>query len=60
MKPRVLVLNDHIRSLAGELGLECVDLQAEFDPAADLHEADGLHPNDAGTQIIALAFADLF
>lgn len=58
--PRVLVLNDHIRSLADELGLECVDLQAEFDPAADLHEADGLHPNEAGTQIIALAFADLF
>ena len=58
--PRVLVLNEHIRSLASELGLECVDLQAEFDPAADLHEADGLHPNDAGTQIIALAFADLF
>ena len=21
---------------------------------------DGLHPNDAGTQIMALAFADLF
>jgi len=58
--PRVLILNSHIRSLAAELGLECVDLQAEFDPLADLHESDGLHPNDAGTQIIALAFADLF
>ena len=58
--PRVLHLNGRIRALALELGLECVDLQAEFDPLADLHEADGLHPNDAGTQIIAMAFADLF
>jgi lysophospholipase L1-like esterase len=67
-----LRLNAGIRSIAEEEGLECVDLEKEFalapdstDPAlagADpaLMEADGLHPNDAGTQIMALAFADLF
>lgn len=58
--PRVLLLNDRIRALATASGLECVDLQMEFAIEADLHEADGLHPNDAGTQIIAMAFADLF
>jgi len=25
-----------------------------------LYLSDGLHPNDAGTQIIAMAFADLY
>ncbi len=58
--PRVLVLNSHVRNLAVELGIECVDLEMEFDVEGDLRQADGLHPNDAGTQIIAMAFADLF
>ena len=58
--PRVLLLNSRIRDMAEDLGLECVDLEAEFEPGADLRESDGLHPNDAGTQIIALACADLF
>ena len=60
------VLNRGIRQLAHDAGVRCVDLEKEFalpdessaDPA--LMEADGLHPNDAGTQIMALAFADLF
>ena len=57
---RVLQLYSRIRSLAGELDVHCVDLEKEFGANPDLYEIDGLHPNDAGTQIMALAFADLF
>lgn len=64
-------LNAGIRALAKELRVPCVDLEKEFagapDPVTglakadpDLMENDGLHPNDAGTQVMALAFADLF
>ena len=59
--PRALQLNEAIRDLAGELGVACVDLEREFAANPEFYEEeDGLHPNDAGTQIIALAFADLF
>ena len=58
--PRTRALNDEIRSLASSKGVHCVDLYNEFDANPDLYEPDGLHPNDAGTQIMALAFADLF
>ncbi len=58
--PRVLLLNEHIQSIASENGLQCVDLEAEFAADPLLYESDGLHPNDAGTQIMAMAFADLF
>lgn len=58
--PRTVELNGMIRSLASSKGIHCVDLCGEFDANPDLYESDGLHPNDAGTQIIALAFADLF
>ncbi len=68
---RTDVLNDGIRALAKELRVRCVDLEREFagpaDPATgvaaterSLMNSDGLHPNDAGTQVMALAFADLF
>ncbi len=67
-----LTLNKGIRDIARSEGIECVDLEREFSdgrdpvvsdwPAADLalYMPDGLHPNDAGTQVMALAFADLF
>jgi acyl-CoA thioesterase I len=55
-----LALNTGIRSLAASEGIKCVDLEAEFNADPALYESDGLHPNDAGTQIVALAFADLF
>ena len=58
--PRTRILNEQIRSLASEKGIHCVDLEKEFNADPDLYEPDGLHPNDAGTQIVALAFADLF
>lgn len=68
---RTDVLNDGIRALAKELHVRCVDFEREFagpvDPATgiaaterSLMNDDGLHPNDAGTQVMALAFADLF
>jgi len=58
--PRARALGEEIRTLASDKGIHCVDLYGEFNASPDLYEADGLHPNDAGTQIVALAFADLF
>lgn len=70
--PSTLALNQGIRTIAAAEGIRCVDLEREFssgrDPAnsewvipiPELYESDGLHPNDAGTQVMALAFADLF
>ncbi|MBR6021033.1 MAG: SGNH/GDSL hydrolase family protein [Kiritimatiellae bacterium] len=58
--PRTHALNEQIRSLASSKGVPCVNLEGEFNADPDLYMADGLHPNDAGTQIVALAFADLF
>ena len=65
-------LNAGIRDIAKTEGIKCVDLEREFsldsDPAnpdwvvpdPSLYEPDGLHPNDMGTQVMAMAFADLF
>lgn len=67
-----IALNRNIRAIAKAEGIRCVDLEKEFsagpDPLfaewpltdANLMEPDGLHPNDAGTQVMALACADLF
>lgn len=67
-----IALNRNIRAIAKMEGIRCVDLEREFSAGSDplfaewpltdanLMEPDGLHPNDAGTQIIALACADLF
>lgn len=57
---RTRLLNSHLRNLARDIGVRCVELEKEFNEDPTLYEADGLHPNDAGTQIIAMAFADLF
>ena len=59
--PRTILLNQHIRELARTTGIKCVDLEKEFGADPSLYETPGgLHPNSAGTQIMALAFADLF
>lgn len=62
--PGTLGLNVNIRSLAAAENIRCVDLEAEFmgdnGPDLGLYLSDGLHPNDAGTQIMAMAFADEF
>lgn len=57
---RTLRLNAQIRSMADTKGIRCVDLETEFADNADWYERDGLHPNNAGTDAIALAVADLF
>ena len=58
--PTTAALNAGIRSLADAQGIRCVDLEREFGADPALYEPDGLHPNDAGTQVMAMAFADLF
>jgi lysophospholipase L1-like esterase len=55
-----LALNQGIRNLAKVDKIRCVDLEPEFNADLALYEDDGLHPNDAGTQIMTMAFADLF
>lgn len=47
-----------VGSVAGVEGVAMVDLHGEFGEPAGLLIGDGLHPNDAGNQIIALAFND--
>jgi acyl-CoA thioesterase I len=68
----IIALNQGIRRLAGAQGIPCVDLEREFalpgypDASGDVHSdptlftGEGLHPNDAGTRIMARVFADLF
>jgi len=58
--PRTLSLNDGIRELASAEGIHVVDLESEFNADPTLYEGDGLHPNSEGTEIVAIAFADLF
>jgi lysophospholipase L1-like esterase len=47
-----------IRQMASEEGARLVDLEAEFGDDRSLLQDDGLHPSDAGNQVIALAFND--
>ena len=58
--PQTLALNQRIRAIASTRGIQCVDLESEFAADPAFYEDDGLHPNDAGTQLMAMAFADLF
>ena len=45
--------------MAGAEGVAVVDLESEFSGAVDLLGPDGLHPNDAGTQVMAMSFFDV-
>ena len=58
--PPVRLLNQGIRDLAAARGIQYVDLEIEFAADRNLYEDDGLHPNDEGSALIALSFADLF
>lgn len=52
-------ISAQIRVVAKEEGAKLVDLQKEFGSgAAALLQEDGLHPNDAGNQVVAAAFND--
>lgn len=56
----ILSFNVGIRALAKEQGIPCVDLEAEFGANPKLFGSDGLHPNDLGMHVMAMAFGDLF
>ena len=47
-----------VRALASSENVKLVDLYAEFTDPENQLISDGLHPNDLGNQIIALAFND--
>lgn len=49
-------LNKKIRQMATEEGVACVDLEAALNGNSAYMEADGLHPNSTGHQIIANTF----
>ena len=49
-------LNDLIRDLAAAKGAVLVDVYAAWGDRTDLMGADGIHPNEAGYQVIAEAF----
>lgn len=51
-------LNSAIRSLASSEGARLVDLESKFGSGEGLILGDGLHPNEAGNQLMAEAFAD--
>ena len=48
-----------VRNIASAEGITVVDLNAEFTDPVNQLISDGLHPNDLGNQIIALAFNDV-
>ena len=54
----VASINSRIRAMAANEGAILVHVNAEFGNGSGLIQADGFHPNDTGTQIIAFAFAD--
>jgi len=45
-----------IRTMAGEEGASVADLEAAFGNRSEYLQADGLHPNAAGTALIAETF----
>lgn len=49
-------LNNRIRSLASEEGARLADVESKFGDGSGLILDDGLHPNDAGNQLMAEAF----
>lgn len=51
-------LNSAIRSLASSEGARLADLASKFGSGEGLILGDGLHPNEAGNQLMAEAFAD--
>ena len=57
---RVKLLNQRIRTLAAAQLVPCVDAELAFAAKSEFYNSDGLHPNDLGTELMALAFADLF
>lgn len=55
-KPYVIALNQKIRLLASEEGINCADLEAAFGWNSAYIISDGMHPNSAGHTVIANTF----
>ncbi|MBI3987791.1 MAG: SGNH/GDSL hydrolase family protein [Lentisphaerae bacterium] len=55
----VVRLNEQIRILADELDVPLVDLDVAFAWDAQYMQADGLHPNPLGHELMALTFYDV-
>ncbi len=51
-------LNARIRSLAAEEGARLADVESDFGDGSGLILDDGLHPNEAGNQLMAETFND--
>jgi lysophospholipase L1-like esterase len=56
-KTSEIILNQSIRQLASEEGINCADMETAFgwNPAYIFHP-DGMHPNNEGHRIIANTF----
>ena len=52
----VRLANSMIRQVAADEGVALVDLEAEFGNNENLYIYDGVHPNDDGAQVMAMAF----
>jgi lysophospholipase L1-like esterase len=55
---RLQSYNASIRALAKELGIRTVDFEKEFGSERSLIQGDGVHPSDAGLQVMAFAVND--
>lgn len=53
----VPILNARIRQMAAEENCPVADLESALGGDSSLFKSDGLHPNDAGLQVIAQTFA---
>ena len=54
--PSAIELNKKIRQMAAEEGVACADLEAALNWESAYIQADGMHPNRTGHQIIANTF----
>jgi lysophospholipase L1-like esterase len=55
-QPFMMEISAIVRNIAAENAVTFVDLEAAFNWNSSLIGADGLHPNDAGQQLIATVF----
>jgi len=55
-KPSTIELNRKIRQMAADEGVACADIEAALNWNSAYIQADGIHPNSTGHQIIANTF----
>ena len=59
IKNNLIALNERIRQLADEQEVHVADLENAFDWSTIYISADGLHPNSAGQNLIAVVFYEV-